>query len=105
MLDFGLHEFGVKSAFQRLAHYRGYVHEKGGLATGEEGKPIIVGQKDRFRCRSRYFIDSGIIGSKEFVNRIYGQFKDLVTSRNEKHPRRISGLSGVYFLKKIFCPL
>jgi len=100
-LDYGLREFGVQSAEQRLARYRGYVHEKGGLVGGKEGKPIPVGQKDRFRCRSRYFIDSGIIGSKEFVNRIYGQFKDLFNSRKKKIPRRISGLSDVYSLKRL----
>jgi len=100
-LDFGLSEFGVKSTEQRLAHYRGYIYEKGGLTRGEEGKPLPVGQQDRFRCRSRYFIDSGIIGSKEFVNRIYGQFKDLFMSKNEKQPRRISGLSGAYSLKRL----
>jgi len=100
-LDFGLREFGVKSTKQRLANYRAYVHEKGGLTQGQETCSLPVDQKDRFRCRSRYFIDSGVIGSKEFVNRIYQQFKDIFNSRNEKIPRRISGLTSVYSLKRL----
>ena len=100
-LDFGLHEFGVKSSAQRLAHYRAYVHEKGGLSKGRENKTLPVGQKDRFRCRSRYFIDSGIIGSKEFVNRIYQKFKGIFNTPNEKQPRPISGLTRVYSLKRL----
>ena len=30
-LDFGLREFAIKSAKDRLAHYRRFVYEKGGL--------------------------------------------------------------------------
>ena len=100
-MDFGLNEFGVKSAEQRLAHYRAYVHEKGGLTQGKESTSLPVDQKDRFRCRSRYFIDSGVIGSKEFVSRIYQQFKDIFNSTNEKQPRPIAGLARVYSLKRL----
>ena len=56
---------------------------------------------DRFRYRTRYFTDSGIIGSKVFVDRIYQQFKENFTSKHEKKPKIIHGLEGVYSLKRL----
>jgi len=101
-LDFGLREFSNQEAEQRLAHYRSYVYDKGGLQEDkQETRLMVIKQKDRFRYRCRYFIDGGVIGSQEFVNRIYGQFKDLFNSRKEKQPQRITGLTGVYSLKRL----
>ncbi|MDH3349636.1 MAG: transposase [Desulfobulbaceae bacterium] len=100
-LDFGLREFGMKGAAQRLAHYRAYVHHKGGIGTLDNNKPLPVNQKDRFRYRCRYFIDGGVIGSKEFVDRIYGQFKDIFYSANEKKPQQINGMTSIYSLKRL----
>jgi putative transposase len=60
-----------------------------------------IGVVDRFRYRTRYFTDSGIIGSKVFVDRVYRQFKDHFSSKNEKQPRTIKGLEGVYSLKRL----
>jgi hypothetical protein len=56
---------------------------------------------DRFRYRTRYFTDSGIIGSKAFVDRVYRQFKDLFSSKHEKRPKVIRGLEGIYSLKRL----
>ena len=56
---------------------------------------------DRFRYRTRYFIDSGIIGSKAFVDRVYRQFKHYFVSVHEKKPKPIRGLEGVYSLKRL----
>ena len=100
-LDFGLREFGVKGAALRLAHYRAYVHDKGGIGTRDNTRPIPVNQKDRFRSRCRYFIDGGVIGSKEFVDRIYGQFKDIIYSSNDKRPQQISGITTIYSLTRL----
>ena len=101
-LDFGLREFGVKGAKERLAHYHAYVYDKGALReNNEESNSISVEKKDRFRYRCRYFIDGGVIGSKEFVHRIYGQFKDILHSRKEKQPQRISGLTKIFSLKRL----
>jgi len=52
--------------------------------------------------RTRYFTDSGIIGSKEFVAANYRRFKNLFNSKHEKNPKSIKGLSGVYSLKRLF---
>jgi len=56
---------------------------------------------ERFRYRTRYFTDSGIIGTKGFVKRIYQQFKDNFTSKHEKRPKAINGLEGIFSLKRL----
>ena len=102
-LDFGLKEFGVKEKSERLKYYRRFVHEKGRVKgiEKERGKDFEVSELDRFRYRTRYFTDSGIIGSKVFVDRVYRQFKDHFSSKHEKRPKGIAGLSGVYSLKRL----
>jgi len=56
---------------------------------------------DRFRYRTRYLTDSGIIGSKEFVSANYQRFKNLFESKHEKKPKPIKGLDGIYSLKRL----
>jgi len=73
-LDLGLRQFGVKKEKDRLKYYRRYVYEKGGLKTAEKDKDFEFGGIDRFKYRSRYFTDSGIIGTKAFVARYYQVF-------------------------------
>jgi len=68
---------------------------------GKEKKELDLTAIDRFKYRTRYFSDSGIIGSKEFVNRLYRQFKSYFGSRHDKEPRTIRGLEGVYSLKRL----
>jgi len=117
--DFGLREFAIKDEKVRLAHYRRFIYEKGGLMTGMEdqsegpseirsavtselhGASLDLSSVDRFRYRTRYFTDSGIIGTKEFVPRIYQDFKGYFTSRHEKHPKPVVGLDGIYSLKRL----
>ena len=50
-LDFGLKEFGVKSAHERLTYYGNYVYEKGGIDSSRRGsrKSFELGGIDRFR--------------------------------------------------------
>ena len=45
--------------------------------------------------------DSGIIGTKEFVSKNYMRFKHHFSSKNEKKPKPVKGLSGVYSLKRL----
>jgi len=131
--DFGLREFARKSANERLAYYRRFVYEKGGLIQEVEDRSkdpsemryavtnelhpngiknrnrfhragaagLELNSLDRFRYRTRYFTDSGIIGTKEFVSRVYQGFKDYFSSKHEKRPRLIQGLDGVYSLKRL----
>ena len=115
-LDFGLKEFGVKSDKERLRRYRRYVYEagavnrqgKGGvkvisnaIVEKERKKDFELSRIQRFQYRTRYFTDSGIIGTKEFVSKNYQLFKDLFQSKNEKIPKPINGLNGVYSLKRL----
>ena len=102
-LDFGLREFGVKSARERLRYYRKYVYEKGSIdARGKQKKRSYdLGGTDRFRYRTRYFTDSGIIGTKAFIARVYPSFKQLFSSKHDKNPLIIRGLDGVYSLKRL----
>jgi REP-associated tyrosine transposase len=114
--DFGLKEFNVKSKKERIRRYRRYVYEAGALNRPEKGKLRVIAEKViekerirefelsasyRFRCRTRYFTDSGIIGSKEFVSTTYMRFKHLFHCKNEKKPRPVKGMSGMYSLKRL----
>jgi len=115
-LDFGLKEFGVPDAEERLRGYRRYVYEAGalnrpdknraktindGTLENEHHKNYQISRVDRFLYRTRYFTDSGIIGTKEFVSINYQRFKDIFMSKREKIPRAITGLNGVYSLKRL----
>jgi len=115
--DFGLKEFSFEGDKARFAHYRRFVYEKGGIGGEQEaedrrrrtedgrqkseGKYKELNQVDRFRYRTRYFTDSGIIGTKEFVSRVYQDFKGYFTSRHEKQPKPVRGLDGIYSLKRL----
>ena len=102
-MDFGLREFGVMNEKERLSHYRGFVYEKGGITRqgGERRKGIELKAVERFRYRTRYFTDSGIIGTRDFVERVYRQFKDHFSSKHEKRPKDIRGLEGIFSLKRL----
>ena len=114
--DFGLKEFNVNSKKERIRRYRRYVYEVGSLNQPEKSRVKVIedkvvekerrrgfnlSKKDRFRYRTRYFTDSGIIGSKEFVSTNYQRFKQLFYSKHEKKPKPIKGLSGIYSLKRL----
>jgi len=114
--DFGLKEFNVKSENERIRRYRRYVYEAGAINQPGKGRVKVIkdnvlekerkrdfelSRNDRFRYRTRYFTDSGIIGSKEFVSINYQRFKDVFMSKREKIPKRVVGLDGVYSLKRL----
>lgn len=114
--DFGMKEFGIKNKKERVRRYRRYVYEAGAVDHPEKGRKKVMDQGivekerekdfemtriDRFRCRTRYFTDSGIIGSKDFVFTSYQQFKHLFQSVHEKKPNPVKGLNGVFSLKRL----
>jgi putative transposase len=114
--NFGLKEFNVKSKKERIRRYRRYIYEAGALdrpdkmqagvidpkvVTKERKKDFQISRISRFRYRTRYFTDSGIIGSKEFVAENYQRFKHLFYSKHEKKPKPIKGLEGIYSLKRL----
>ena len=50
----------------------------------ERSRKFELSKSERFRYRTCYFTDSGIIGSKEFVSSNYQQFKHMFYSKHEK---------------------
>jgi hypothetical protein len=112
-LDFGLKEFNVLDADERLRLYRKFLYTKGAntedkgskidkkTVKKENKKNFKISQVDRFKYRTRYFSDSGIIGEKEFVAKNHQRFKHHFQSKNDKIPKLISGLDGVYSLKRL----
>ena len=121
--DFGLKEFNppsadkcLKSEKERIRRYRRYVYETGAVNRPEKGRAQVIEDKilekerkrefelsrnDRFRYRTRYFTDSGVIGSKEYVSKTYMRFKHHFNSKNEKKPKPVKGLTGIYSLKRL----
>lgn len=114
--DFGLKEFSVKREKERVRRYRKYVYEAGAILPSdkpytkaihsktvakEREKDFEITRADRFLYRTRYFTDSGIIGSLEFVAGTYQQFKHLFQSRHEKKPKLVKGLDGLFSLKRL----
>ncbi len=60
-----------------------------------------IGAIEKYKYRSRYLTDSGIIGTKEFVAINYQKFKKLLSSKHEKRPKTIQGMDGIYSLKRL----
>jgi REP element-mobilizing transposase RayT len=114
--DFGLVEFGEMTEAERFRRYRRHVYEAGAIvrADGKSRKVIdraIIEKErernfepartDRFLTRTRYFTDSGIIGSQAFVTDHARMFRHMFTSRHEKKPRPVKGLTGMYSLRRL----
>ena len=114
--DFGLSEFNVKSEKERVRRYREYVYETGAILPSDKSyiktikaktvekerkRDFEISRTDRFLYRTRYFTDSGIIGSREYVSVTYQQFKHLFQSKHEKKPKSVKGLDGVFSLKRL----
>jgi putative transposase len=49
---------------------------------------------------AQILLRSGCFG-KAFVSRVYRQFKEHFSSKNEKQPRAIKGLEGLFSLKRL----
>jgi hypothetical protein len=67
----------------------------------ERENAFKISKVDRFRYRTLYFTDSGIIGTKEFVSTNYHRFKDIFMSQREKVAKAVAGLDGIYPLKRL----
>ena len=111
--DFGLSSYGEMSDTERLADYREFLYEKGAIETvkgtsindtvieKEREKDYKLTSMDRLRFKTRYFTDSGIIGTKGFVVHYYELFKGCFNTSNKKKPKKISGFDGIYSLKRL----
>ena len=94
---------GIRSAVTSEFHLSTIVPTYGaGRAGGAGGvKNYEISRVDRFRYRTGYLTDSGIIGTKEFVSENYQRFKGVFLSIRDKIPRPVAGLDGIYSLKRL----
>ena len=67
----------------------------------ERKKNYRLSRTDVFRHRCRYFTDSGIIGSKEFVSEVFDGVKHLLDSKDERRFTPVGGVDGVYSMKRL----
>jgi len=111
-LDLGMAEWGI-GIRARLQKYREFVYETGALDAGKGARldpTLVKGERkkgyrltaaDRFRYRTRYFTDSGVIGTREFVARHSKKFHEYFACKNEKKPKKIDGLDQIFSLKRL----
>ena len=111
--DFGMKEWNEHDPAERLLKYREFVYETGALDTGkgkvmdsalvqaERMKKFLLTRAQRFKYRTRYFTDSGIIGSKAFVQEVFDGVKHLLGSKDERRFTPVAGVKGVYSMKKL----
>jgi len=112
-LDFGLNEYVPLDNNERLRRYRQYVYEVGELETShgaciapeiaekERRRGYSLTRKERFLYRSRYFTDSAVIGSREFVLESFHRFRKVLNINKDRQPKRITGLDNMYSLKRL----
>ena len=112
-LDLGLREFGVLDEKERFRRYRRFLYRAGAIDRGmgavldekllekEQRREFRLPASRRMLYRTRYFTDSGIIGTREYVRRTYRQVTDKFAAKRDKVPRPISGLEGIYSLKRL----
>ncbi|WP_031386093.1 transposase [Desulfonatronum thiodismutans] len=130
-LNLGMHEWNEFNSSEIIRKYRQFVYETGavrgrsqeledrsqksGVRSQEKerrGIDMKIVEKERkrnyrlsrvdvFRHRCRYFTDSGIIGSKEFVSEVFDGVKHLLDSKNERRFTPVSGVGGVYSMKRL----
>ena len=101
---------------ERFRQYRRYLYEAGAIPKSDGMSARVINQQiletersnnfeitaaHRFKNKSRYFTDSGIIGSKEFVSENYQRFKHIFHSKHEKKPNPVKGINGLYSLKRL----
>ena len=110
-VDFG--QWDKKDKNERLRLYRKFLYENGAISKNrggaipiamlkkEKGKKYKLNATDRLRYKTRYFADGGIIGSMEFVQAGFNKFKHLLKSKNNRKMQPITGLNGVYSMKKL----
>ena len=86
------------SPAERLAQYRAFVREKGGVDL-PESPARDLSSLDRFRYRTRYFSESAVIGTKCFVNKCYQRFRKHSPQGRQREATAIEGLPGIYAMK------
>ncbi len=106
--DLGMAAFTNRGYQERIALYRAYVYEKGGLTNGSVGvisqevlteerkKEYRPTRRDVFRYRIRYFTDGLIIGSRNFVRETAEKIREVLGLKRERRPRKVGPVEGLY---------
>ena len=112
-LDLGLPEWNDDKPAEVIRRYRRFVYETGAMDTGkgkpmdesvvkrEKAKDFRLTRTELFVRRCRYFTDSGIIGSREFVADAFSNVRHLLKSKDTRRFTRVGGIDGVYSMKKL----
>ena len=88
--------------------YRSGVEEKQGKASitiktfdGAMKEGFYLTPVTRLKYRTRYFCDSGVIGSRAYVLSVFNHFKRRCNWDRERVPKRLDGFEGIYSLKRL----
>ncbi|BCS95465.1 hypothetical protein DSLASN_10970 [Desulfoluna limicola] len=112
-LGLGLSDFGVHNLATRFKKYREFLYHVGAIEKRgrariskkvldeETAEGFELNRQRRFRYRTRYFSDSGILGSRAFVESTYETFKDRFQTTRDKIPKAVKGIEGMYSLKRL----
>ena len=99
---------------EALAVYRMFLYQEGSPDRENldpEGRPVrgslkreavleVLGARGRLplgsylRCRVRYFCDGAALGGREFVEEVFGRYRERFGSRRKSGARRMRGLEG-----------
>jgi REP element-mobilizing transposase RayT len=110
VLQGGMEETAVRS----LAVYRMWVFREGDErreGIGEDGRAVrgVIGREEvvkvleakgelplgeYLKCRVRYFSDGAAIGSREFVEGVFAEFRDKFGKKRRTGARKVRGLAG-----------
>ncbi len=112
-LDLGMQEWNELGPAEVIRKYREFVYETGAVVAckGKDQDAEMIGRQrkkkarisrdDVFRGRCRYFTDSGVIGSKEFVAEVFDAMKHLLDSKDTRRFVPVPGVAGVYSMKRL----
>ena len=111
--DLGVAAYTNKGYRERIALYREYVYEKGGITDGSVGaipeevleeereKGYRLTRKEVFRYRVRYFTEGLIIGSRNFVRETAEKVRELLKLKRERRPRKVGPVEGLYSFRAV----
>ncbi len=112
-LDLWKNEWKDLESQEIISKYRQFVYETGAikLLKGKriDPEPAKLRRKKDYRLirarifskRCRYFTDSGVIGSKEFVSEVFDEMKHMLFSKDTRNFTPITGIDGVYSMKRL----
>jgi len=93
--DLGVAAFTNKGYRERIALYRAYMYEKGGLRVASKNSPVP------FLKRIRYFTEGLIVGSRNFVRETAEKIREVLGLKRERRPRKVGPVEGLYSFRAV----